>query len=79
MLSMFKLKLEIVEFANGKFAVRKKRFLLPDLYYSKHECYAWRDPSHVMSYCAVDTLEEAKDILYRSTLKIKEVHHGETI
>lgn len=72
----FKLKLEIVEFANGKFAVRKKRFLRSDLYYSKFETHTWSDPTEVMAYCAVNTLEEAKNILYKVTLKVKQVHNG---
>lgn len=76
MLSMFKPKLEIVEFANGKFAVRQKRFLRSDLYYSKFEAYTWSNPANVMNYCAVDTLQKAKEILYMVTLKIKEIHHG---
>jgi hypothetical protein len=76
MLSLFKSKIEIVEFENGKFAVRKKRFLLPYIYYGKCEFYIWKKPEHVMLFCAVDTLYEAKEILYGLTLKIKKVHNG---
>lgn len=76
MLSLLKSKFEIVEFYNGKFAVRKKCFLRSDVYYGKHSFYPWTEPEQVVAYCLMDTLADAENLLGFITLKTKKVHHG---
>lgn len=64
------MKIEIVRFKNGNYAVRRKRWLCDYEYLSG--CLAWRDIANI-NYCQVDTYEQALELRDRKT------DHGEPI
>ncbi len=74
-------KAHIVQFFNGKYAVR--RWSVLGWVYKEHTTYGndniywWNAMEYVKKWCMVDTLEEAKALRDKRKLKVKtKVIHG---
>jgi hypothetical protein len=75
-------KAHIVQFADGKFAVRKW-FLIAWEYkehvtFANDDIYWWNSMEHVKKWCVVDTLEQAKALRDKYKIKSEKVKviHG---
>mgnify|MGYP000729946247 CR=1 FL=1 len=70
-------KPHIVEFTDGTFAVRKSSLFW--WVYKGHNPHAikwWMLEEYVPEYCIVDTLEKAKRLLIKGSLKAKVIHEA---
>lgn len=62
--------MKIVEFENGKFAVRKGGWFSPFYsYIDKVTGGEWITPSYIYEYCLFDTKEEAEQFAKKYSLK----------
>lgn len=71
-------KPHIVEFQNGKFAVRRYEFLCwtykgHTIFPRESESHWWFVHEYVVKHCMVDTLEEAKVVMNLEKPKVKKV------
>lgn len=74
-------KPHIVQFANGKHAVRRWSVLgwvyKEHTTYGNEDVYWWNAMEYVKKWCMVDTLEEAKSLREKHKIKVKtKVIHG---
>lgn len=63
--------MEIVEFENGKFAVRTGNFFSGYEYLDRSPNYSWSRKEHIKLYCLFDTKEEAEKRAMLGSLTIK--------
>ena len=52
----------IVRTPDGKYAVRKFKLFSGYVYIDKNGMYGWLSTKYIQKYCAVDTIEEAREI-----------------
>lgn len=74
-------KPHIVQFPNGKYAVRRWSVLMWEykehITFSDEEIFWWNAMEYVKKWCMVDTLEQAKALRDKRKLKVKtKVIHG---
>jgi hypothetical protein len=75
-------KAHIVQFSNGKYAIRRWSVLSWEYKehttYGKESVYWWTAMEYVKKWCMVDTLEEAKALRDKRKIKVKKVQviHG---
>lgn len=65
-------KLDIVQFDNGQYAVRRK-FLWFTSFLSPLSGHWWSNRNRVMDYCMISDLKQAHKLKARHELKIKRV------
>lgn len=74
-------KPHIVQFSNGKYAVRRWSVLAWEykehITFNNEVIYWWNAMEYVKKWCMVDTLEEAKSLREKHKIKVKtKVIHG---
>lgn len=63
---------QLVELSNGKFAIRRRRFLLSWEWLSTKEDYWWGS-CHKDNYCLFNTEEAARKRLYVAMTNVKRI------
>jgi hypothetical protein len=74
-------KPHIVQFSNGKYAVRRWNLLAWEykehITFGNEVIYWWNAMEYVKKWCMIDTLEEAKALREKRKIKVKtKVIHG---